>query len=87
MIPFLAFILQIQCGFQTIGSLTASYGTIVYVSKATPNTPQVAFFKTYADPGKPHPYCAPLNQALANGNAVWLKVDESKDEVVAIQLL
>ncbi len=85
MMSFLALVLQVQCGFQTIGAVTLSYGNVVYVTPDEQNTPKVAFFKIYQDQSQSHSYCNPLKQSLFDGKAVLLKVDETKDEVIEIQ--
>lgn len=86
MLESLAFILQVQCGFQTIGAVTASYGNVVYVTAESHDIPKVAFFKMYQDQSKSHTFCGPLKQALASGRSVTLKINDAKDELVELQI-
>ncbi|QDK37070.1 hypothetical protein DOE51_05415 [Bdellovibrio sp. NC01] len=85
MVQVLAFILQVQCGFQTIGSATVSYGDVVFVTAEDRSTPQVAFFQTSLNPSQPHPFCAPLKNGLASGNPVMLDIDLHSKQVVKIE--
>ncbi|HEX7675825.1 MAG TPA: hypothetical protein VF412_16730 [Bdellovibrio sp.] len=87
MVQVLAFILQVQCGFQTIGSATISYGNVVFVTADDRNKPQVAFFQTSENPGKPHPYCEPLQRSLSSGQAVALEIDRANNQVVQLQVI
>lgn len=84
MVQVLAFILQVQCGFQTIGSATVSYGNVVFVTAEERSKPQVAFFQTSENPGQPHPFCEPLKKFLSNGRPLILDVDSTNHQIVNI---